>query len=459
MVNPLHAASPGLPQEPSPYFPSSRLYRNPLYLAIEDIPGATDSQVELDVLARAGRALNDRRLIDRDAIFRLKMEAAAAIFAKTAEQEGGFCSYRSQEGCLLERFATFCAIAEEHGHGWHTWPADLRDPASGAVAHFASAHQGRVRFHQWLQWHLDLQLAAASREIALMQDLPIGFDPNGADAWMWQDLLGHGVGIGAPPDLFNMQGQDWGLPPFIPHRLRAAAYEPFIRTIRATLRDAGGLRIDHILGLFRLYWVPSSLGPKKGAYVRYNTDELLAIIAIESHRAGAFVVGEDLGTVEEGVREKLARHRILSYCVMWFENNPPKRYPELALAAISTHDLPTLVGMWSGADEKAQQRLGMTPDRDALEATRARLRKMVGLRKKSTLDQVIRKTHQALAQAPSCILTASLDDVLGVEERPNMPATSGDQNPNWSIALPRLLEDIQRDPNVSAVAASLSQRD
>jgi 4-alpha-glucanotransferase len=458
MVNPLHAASPGLPQQPSPYFPSSRLFRNPLYLAIPELEGAAAYGTDLDALANAGRSLNSRRLIDRDAIYGLKMQAARTIFAVAAkEDDSGFAAYRSREGILLDRFSTYCALAEEYGSAWRRWPSELRHPASQAVARFATAHAEALRFHQWLQWQLDLQLAAASREIAVMQDLPVGFDPDGADAWMWQDLLAQDVGIGAPPDLFNTQGQDWGLPPFIPHRLRAAAYEPFVRTVRATLRNAGGLRIDHILGLFRLYWVPSALGPRNGAYVRYNTDELLAIIAVESHRASAFIVGEDLGTVEEGVREKLARNHILSYRVMWFEEEPPAAYPELALAAISTHDLPTLLGMWTGADEEAQRRLGMQPDSSALQRTRGRLRKLASLRRTSPSTEVILKTHQTLATAPCCVVTASLDDVLGVAERPNMPATTNDQNPNWSIALPRSLEEIQSDPTVRAVGAALAR--
>ena len=215
-------------------------------------------------------------------------------------------------------------------------------------------------YHAWLQWLLDRQLAEASRAIPILQDLPIGMDPGGADAWEWQDLLAKEMVIGAPPDAFNADGQDWQLPPFVPAKLRAAAYEPFIQTIRAALRHAGGLRIDHVMGLFRLWWIPNGQHPRKGWYVRYPADDLLGIVALESHRAGAFIVGEDLGTVEPGVRQRLALRRMLSCRLLWFEDRPPAEYPELSMASVTTHDLPTIAGLWSGADEAAQRSIGLT---------------------------------------------------------------------------------------------------
>lgn len=200
-------------------------------------------------------------------------------------------------------------------------------------------------FHEWLQWLLDEQLARVADELCPIQDLPIGFDPDGADAWVWQDLLAAGVRIGVPPDPFNAGGQDWGLPPFVPGRLRTARHEPFIATIRACLRHAGGLRIDHVMGLFRLFWIPPGLTAAEGAYVRYPAEELLAIVALESQRARAVVIGEDLGTVAPGVRERLAAQQILSSRLLWLESEPPARYPPLSLAAVTTHDLPTIGGL------------------------------------------------------------------------------------------------------------------
>ena len=203
-------------------------------------------------------------------------------------------------------------LVKQDGADWRAWPPEYRTPGGPAVHAFAAEHAAEVRYHQWLQWLLDVQLARAAAVLPIVQDLPVGFDPGGADAWVWQDLLAGECTIGAPPDAFNAQGQDWQLSPFVPEKLRAAAYEPFIQTIRAALRHAAGLRIDHVMGLFRLYWIPRGLSAAQGTYVRYPADDLMGIVALESHRAGAFIIGEDLGTVEPGVRERLARHCILS---------------------------------------------------------------------------------------------------------------------------------------------------
>jgi len=226
--------------------------------------------------------------------------------------------------------------------------------------------------------------------------------------------------------------------------------------IRATLRHAGGLRIDHVLGLFRLFWVPQGLGPVRGTYVRYNADEMLAIVALESLRAQAFVAGEDLGTVEAGVSEKLQRNGILSYRVFWFESKPPKTYPELALSSISTHDLPTIAGMWSGSDLDLQQKLGLKPNVEETKASRDQIRRLAHVKDNAPVEDVVVKLHELLATAPSRIITAQLDDALAVEERPNMPATMGDKNPNWSIRLPHSLEQIETNDLVRRVAGALS---
>jgi 4-alpha-glucanotransferase len=450
MINPLHAPTPVAPIQPSPYYPSSRRYRNPLFLRVDGASAAAEA---------AGRALNRERLIDRDAAFRFKMQALEEIWGRGI-QDADFDAYRAREGRDLEMFAAFCTLAERHRGWWRKdWPAEYRHPSSDGVRRFIDEHSDRIRFHEWVQWLIDKQLAACSHEIAVMQDLPIGVDGGGADAWMWQDMFAQSVSVGAPPDEFNTGGQDWGLPPFIPHKLRAAAYEPFIQTIRATLRHAGGLRIDHVLGLFRLFWVPAGLGAAKGAYVRYNADELLSIVALESWRARAFVVGEDLGTVEEGVREKLQSMGVLSYRVLWFESEPPETYPEMALSAVTTHDLPTIAGLWTGSDLAAQTRIGLQPNVEGTRESRERLKKMAGLTERSTVDEVVQKTHELLSSAPSRVITASLDDVLGVEERPNMPATTNERWPNWSIALPKTIEEIEADPRVSAVAAVLARRE
>ncbi|HSM38445.1 MAG TPA: 4-alpha-glucanotransferase, partial [Candidatus Limnocylindrales bacterium] len=270
VVNPLSAAAPALPVQPSPYFPSSRRFRNPLYLRIESVPGAEALGSELASLAAAGRALNERERIDRDAAFALKMDALQRIW-RTRPPLDGLDAYRAQIGPGLRQWATYAVLVERHGSGWSRWPEELRRPDSTAVAHVAAAEADRVAFHEWIQWQLDEQLARPSAALPLIHDMPVGVDRDGADAWAWQDSMALGANIGAPPDVFNQAGQDWGLPPLIPHQLRQVGYEPFIQTVRASLRHAGGLRIDHAMGLFRLWWLPLGESPRNGAYVRYPT--------------------------------------------------------------------------------------------------------------------------------------------------------------------------------------------
>jgi 4-alpha-glucanotransferase len=456
LINPLTAPLPLASQQASPYCPSSRRFLNPLYLRIEEIPGADVLGADLERLAALGRALNAARLIDRARVFALKSEALERLWQRDAGRDPAFDAYVRQSGQALREFATFSALAERHGGGFRAWPSEYRRPDAPTVAAFAAAEAERVRFHQWLQWRLDAQLARASAATPVMQDLPIGVDPDGADAWAWQDALASGASVGAPPDRYVRRGQDWGLPPFAPHRLRAIGYQPFIETIRAALRHAGGLRIDHVMGLFRLFWIPAGATPAEGGYVRYPADDLLAIVALESQRAGAVVVGEDLGTVETGVREQLADHGILSYRVMWFEDGPTSRYPELAMAAITTHDLPTIAGLWSGADLTEQRALGLEPNEAALAATRKRLASTIAPGSEDSIDDVVAAAHEALAAAPSLLVTATLDDALGVTERPNVPGTTRER-PNWSLALPEPLERLETTPLALRIARVLAR--
>jgi len=312
-------------------------------------------------------------------------------------------------------------------------------------------------FHAWVQWCFDRQLASASGALRRIADMPVGVDPGGVDAWDWQTQLAMGASVGAPPDRFNTAGQDWGLPPFIPHRLREAHYRPFIDTIRAQLRHAGGLRIDHVLGLFRLWWIPSGHGPARGAYVRYPTDELLEIVALESHRASAILIGEDLGTVPPGVRRGLRRRNVLSTRLAYFEKVPPPRYPRYAFAAATTHDLPTIAGAFGGSDLDDQRAAGVRPDPAALALLRSRIIKAAGAGPNATLDEVIEGVHRRLAAAPSVLVAGTLEDGLRVEERPNLPGTGSAQRDNWSIALPAPLEEVIADPRVIAMAGALAR--
>ena len=327
-------------------------------------------------------------------------------------------------------------------------------PRPAGVAAFAAAHPDRVGFWAWLQFLADDQLGRAEEPLPLLTDLAIGVDPDGADAWTLQDLLAGGVRVGAPPDEFNRAGQDWGLPPFVPHALRAAGYGPLTALWRAALGRGGGLRIDHVMGLFRLYWIPPGGDPADGAYVRYRGDELLAVLAVESMRAGAVVVGEDLGTVEPEVRAALHDAGVLSMRVAWFEDAPPEQYPVQALAAMTTHDLPTVAGVWSGEDGADQRAAGIEPDEDALQRLTGKLMGLTGLGPDSPVEDVVVAAHERLAAAPTMLVAGSLEGALALPLRPNLPGTT-DERPNWSQALPVPLADVFADPLVARVTSAL----
>jgi 4-alpha-glucanotransferase len=265
--------------------------------------------------------------------------------------------------------------------------------------------------------------------------------------------------VGAPPDEFNTLGQDWGLPPFDPWRLRGAAYEPFIQVLRSGMRAGAGLRFDHVMGLFRLFWIPPGAAPTEGTYVRYPWQDLLDILALESHRAGAYVVGEDLGTVEDFVRQELHARQVLSYRLLWFEPDRPDsgRWPEQALAAVTTHDLPTIAGVWRGSDLERQRLLDLHPNEAASRALRDKLASWTGVPDDAPVEVVIEHAYRLLDRAPCAIATASLDDALAVEERPNLPGTAG-QVPNWSLALPESLEELEKAQLPATIAEGFSDR-
>lgn len=449
-VGPLGAPNPGPEPEPSPYYPSTRRFGNPLHVRVEEVPGAMDLGAELAEVSAAGRALNDQRRIDRGRVAALKLRALERIWAATVDRSG-LDAWRVERGVSLERWATFVMLTERFGAGWRQWPEPFRSPDGPAVARATAEDADRVAFHAWIQWCFDRQLADASASLMRVADMPVGVDPGGFDAWDWQAQLAMDVSVGAPPDRFNRAGQDWGLPPFVPHRLREVAYRPFIETIHAQLRHAGGLRIDHVLGLFRLWWIPSGHDPSRGAYVRSHTDELLEIVALESQRAGAVVIGEDLGTVPAGVREELRRRCLLSTRLALFERVPPSRYPARSFAGVTTHDLPTVAGAWSGSDLLAQEAAGVTPDRNGLAILRARLFSAAGVAADASLDDLVHALHARLSAAPPTHVAATLEDALRVDERPNLPGTVAPQRDNWSLALPKTLEELDADVRVRSL--------
>jgi 4-alpha-glucanotransferase len=477
LLNPLHAA---LPTEPSPYNPSSRVFRNPLYLRIENVPerAALDppDRARVEALAGAGRVLLDKDRIDRPAVYRLKDEAlrlAHGAIGRAPGRQDGLAAYRAATP-NLERFATFCALQHVHGQDWRTWPAAYRHPGRPEVGAFGEQHHQEVAYHAWLQWLLDEQLAAVRPgwgQLGVVNDLAIGFAPDGFDAWSFQDELAAGVSVGAPPDPLGPRGQDWGLPAFAPDRLAAGGYGPFAQTIRAGMAHAAGLRIDHVMGLFRLFWIPDGAEPAQGTYVRYPADDLLGVLALESAAAQALVVGEDLGTVEPGVRERLAAEGVLSYRLAWFEHGPDggrrraADYPRLALAATTTHDLPTVAGFFSGTDLDHLRDIGVaTPggpeqaDQEAQRESLCRLLEDEGLLAPGdrSVPAIVAALYGFLTRTPSMLVAATLEDAVEANDRPNVPGTI-DQRPNWSLPLPVPLDDLAADPRVRRLAGILSK--
>ena len=500
LVNPLHAAAPVVPQVNSPYSPTSRRYRNPLYLRIEDLPeiAALDDVARRRVtdLAAAARNAGGADRIDRDAVFRAKAEALELLFAapRPAQRQADFDRWRAGEGQGLVDFATFCALAERHGMPWQDWPAALQHPGAPGVAAARDELRDRVDLHMWVQWLCLTQLEAAQRAavgggmaVGIIHDLAVGVDPGGADAWALRDDLAAGVSVGAPPDGFNQRGQDWALPPLLPHRLGHTGYAPFRDMIRSVLQHAGGIRIDHVMGLWRLWWVPQGRSAADGTYVRYPARDLLGVLSLEAHRAGALVVGEDLGTVEKGVREMMAEHRVLSSRVVYFEHIdddpdqpllPAADYPELAFTSITTHDLPTPAGWWTDTEIAVQAELGLFGESTTAEEQAARKAAersdMLDLLRSEGLvgedpdtDELVAAMHRFLARTPSLLVATGLGDAIGDHRQPNMPGTT-DAYPNWRLPLARWrdgvgaepvwLEDLMADPNVRSAAATLAKR-
>jgi 4-alpha-glucanotransferase len=476
LLNPLHAITPTLPVPSSPYSPSSRRFANPLYLRVAD----TDEYRRADEALRAQvEALRPAPpadgLIDYTAVWLAKRAALQLLWPLA-----GPVDLDADPG--LTDFAVFCALAEVHGPDWHTWPQELRRPDSQAVAAVRESLRDRVAFHVWLQRLLDAQLTAANdaaraagMPIGVVHDLAVGIDPSGADGWLLQDVLAAGVHAGAPPDAFSQLGQDWGLAAWRPDRLADTGYAAYRDMLRRAFQHAGGLRVDHVAGLWRLWWVPPGAGAANGTYVHYDPEAMLGILALEAHRAGAVVIGEDLGTVLPEVTEGLQRMNMLGSAVLWFTRDandpdegylPPGRYPRNALATISTHDLPTAAGFLTGEQVRIRAQLGQLIGSEADERVRAdadRAQLLAMLRAEGLIgvagtdDEVIVAMHAALARTPCRLIAASLYDVLGELHQPNLPGTM-DEYPNWRMPLTAGLEQIRADPRVRRIAQILGLR-
>lgn len=459
--NPLGAPLPTDHVQVSPYFASTRRFWSPLYLCVEQVDGAAELGGELEAAAAAGRALCSDTMVDHDAVWALKRQALESIWQRRRDRPEVRAALDTRRAdALAQQFAVFCALVERYGTGWPDWPAPLHHPGSADVTRAGEQLADRVAFHHWLQLELDRQLAvAATAGAGLMADLPVGFDPAGFDAWVDQDLLALDCSVGAPPDDFSPTGQDWGLPPYVPWRLRADGYRSWIDTLRRVLRHAAALRVDHVMGLFRLFWIPRGAEPRDGAYVHHHGSELLDLAVMEAVRAGATLVGEDLGTVEPEVRAALAERDVFGYRIGWFQDDPPEQWPGTTLASLTTHDLPTVAGIWTGQDALDRAAAGVPADPDGDALLLGRLCHLAGVAapaaggddSPATLEQVLLGAHDALAGSGSDLAVATLEDAVGVTHRPNLPGTL-DEHPNWRRALPVPIEQLD-DAGAAAVAA------
>jgi 4-alpha-glucanotransferase len=513
-INPLHALFAAEPLHSSPYSPSSRLWLNFLYIDVTAVPGFAEDETvrgltEGQEFAATLGAARSAELVDYGAVAACKRPVLEALFRRFRfrefDRDGNptghlgkeFRNFQQKGGQALADFAIFEALHARHNletgaFSWRDWPLGERNPRSTTVAEFAAAQREHVEFSQYLQWEADRQLAAATaagREAGLSlgvyRDLAVGADPNGAEAWADQELVTPAASIGAPPDAFNRAGQNWGLAPVNPIVLRRQCYAPFIASLRANMRHAGVLRIDHVMSLNRLYWIPSGMEAKAGAYVTYPFDDLLRLVALESHRQGCAVIGEDLGTVPTGFRETMLSADMLSYRVLVFERRqdrsflPPAEYLPLAAASAATHDMATLKGFWLGRDLAWRRRLDLYPDPDGAEAAaieRSRDRHLLldalvkeGLFAPERLGRFFPEDGEPvysaelayailayLARSRARLLLAQLEDVVGESEQANLPGTT-EEHPNWRRRTSRLLEEIVTGGDLQQVAAVLRE--
>jgi 4-alpha-glucanotransferase len=490
-LNPLHALFPGNPWQFSPYSPSSRLFLNVLYIAVEQLPEfAACAEARAIVLAEDFQAeltrLRATPNVDYAGVTRAKLPVLKLLFAhfrreqsnQAAQRSTRFRAYLAERGEALRLHALHDAIDEHlraaHGDscwGWPVWPEEMRDPAQPGVEAFAQAHEESVEFHAWLQWLADDQLGEAQSlgrglgmPIGLYGDYAVGVNPSGSETWANQVLYRKGAGVGAPPDALALKGQDWGIPPQDPNVLVAEQYRPFRNLIAANMRHFGALRLDHVMALFRQWWVPAGLGATAGGYVHYPLDDLMSVLALESERHGCLVVGEDLGTVPPEMSQAMNDRSVYSYRVLLFEKHgdgrfrEPGEYPRRAIATVTTHDLPTLNGYWSASDIELRRRLALYPsDELRLQVLEERVRDRAALlaalaaaglqvtgcdaSSSSYSPELSRAIHVFLARSAAALVVLQAEDLIGMPHPVNVPGTS-DEHANWQRKMSCDLDEL-----------------
>src|ERR1700761_2594663 len=492
LINPLHAAEPLPPVSASPYLPMSRRWVSPLYLRIEDIPEFKDlSYPERQQVARLSQPLREAAqtsaLIDRNAVWTAKREALELLrkVPLSDSRQAAFDEFCAKHGRALEDWAAGCALAAAHGPDYRTWPPHLQDPRSAESEVRRGDLAVQSEFHTWVQWLLaspggaaQAAARAAGMAIGIIADLAIGAHPGGADAWSGQEFFAQGFTVGAPPDAFNQRGQDWGLPPMHPRALAAAGYRPLAELIDANLSLGGGLRIDHVMGLSRLWWIPAGAPPTEGAYVYYNAPGTLGTLAAAAAATGSVVVGEDLGTVEPWLREALAARGVLGTQMLWFERGwsgeplAPQWWRANSLVTVSTHDLPPAAAFLSGKQVTDRLNLGLLTRSEAEERAEADRtvsdwiaacvsQGLLPAGPRPTADEFTVALYGYLAKTPARLIGVNLAEAAGETRSQNMPGTC-DEYPNWRLPLcgpegePALLEALAASDRVRAVAHAAS---
>ncbi|WP_052436630.1 4-alpha-glucanotransferase [Georgenia sp. SUBG003] len=482
LINPLHAAEPSGRMTPSPYLPVTRRFVNPIYVRPEEVrevaylPGPQRALVEW--AAEEVRGTNATNApIDRDAVWAAKREALEVVFAagRSRSRQRALDRFRAEEGQGLEDFALWCALHEKYAATG--WPEELGDIRSPYVARARRELAGRVDFYIWLQWVADEQLARAQQVakdsgmgLGVMHDLAVGVHPGGADSWIDREAFAQGIGVGAPPDMYNQQGQNWSQPPWRPDALARTSYAPLREMARTVLRHAGAVRVDHILGLFRLWWIPDGMGAEEGTYVRYDHEAMVGVLLLEAARAGAAVVGEDLGTVEPWVRDYLEDRGVLGTSVLWFEKDDaghplqPDAYRNLVLATVDTHDLPPVAGYLAEEHVDLRERLGLLTEpvekvrgeaRTERERMVARLREHGLVGDEPTERELVEALHAYVLRTPAVLVGVSLTDAVGERRAQNQPGTDTEY-PNWKLPLADGAEQVVMVEDLPGSARLLS---